>query len=181
MYKLVPINNDTIDIILKWRNNPKVRKVMFTHHIISKEEHYIWYKKIKNDPTQRVFTFNFKNIPIGVISFHDINTINKTTYWSFYSGASSERGRGTLMEGHAINFAFDVLGVEKLCGEVLSNNLAVVAFHRKHGFQIEKILRKRHYYSGEFLDIYRIALLKKEWKKYIKSKFEKKREELQTK
>ncbi|MBW1650873.1 MAG: UDP-4-amino-4,6-dideoxy-N-acetyl-beta-L-altrosamine N-acetyltransferase [Deltaproteobacteria bacterium] len=172
MYKLVPINDDTIDIILEWRNNPKIRKVMFTHHIISNKEHYIWYEKIKNDSTTKVFTFNFKNVPIGVISFYNIDTIHKTTYWGFYSGDTSKKGRGTLMERYAINFAFDVLNVEKLCGEVLSNNLHVVSFHRKYGFEIEGIFRKQHYYLGEFLDIYRVALFKRNWEKYIKNKIE---------
>ncbi|MBW1615137.1 MAG: UDP-4-amino-4,6-dideoxy-N-acetyl-beta-L-altrosamine N-acetyltransferase [Deltaproteobacteria bacterium] len=170
MYKLVPLNDDTIDIILKWRNSPEIRKFMFTRHIISKEEHYLWYEKIKNDPTTKIFTFNFKNVPIGVISFYNIDTIHKTAYWSFYSGDTSQRGRGALMEYYAINFAFDVLCVEKLCCEVLSNNLPVVSFHRKHGFEIEGIFRKQHYYLNEFLDIYRLALFKKDWEKYIKNK-----------
>ena len=172
MYELVPLNDDTVDIILEWRNSSKIRKFMFTHHIISKKEHYIWYEKIKNDPTTKVFTFNFKNVPIGVISFYNIDSTHKTTYWSFYSGDTSERGRGTLMECYAINFAFNELGVEKLCCEVLSNNFPVVSFHRKHGFQLEGIFKKQHYYLGEFLDIYRLALFKKDWGKYLKNKIE---------
>ena len=67
------------------------------------------------------------------------------------------------MEILAIEHAFATLGLHKLYCEVLAFNEPVIALHRKFGFQVEGIFREQHRKDGEYVDIFRLGLLRDEW------------------
>ena len=44
-----------VELMRTWRNEPAVRKNMFTQHEISREEHLAWWKKTKERTDQKYF------------------------------------------------------------------------------------------------------------------------------
>jgi UDP-4-amino-4,6-dideoxy-N-acetyl-beta-L-altrosamine N-acetyltransferase len=160
---LLPLTSAYLDLILEWRNNPEVRRNMYTSHVISKEEHYAWFNKLESDNTKQCFIFVLDDVPSGFISFVDINIKSKSATWAFYSGNTSVRGIGSLMEVSALNYAFSTLGLHKLSCEVLEFNNMVVRFHEKYGFHVEGVFKKHHFSDGEYWDIYRLAIFNEEW------------------
>jgi len=69
------------------------------------------------------------------------------------------------MEILALDYAFNELGLHKLCCEVLAFNTPVVKLHEKFGFKVEGILRDQYHRDGQFIDIYRLGLLASEWER----------------
>lgn len=154
-----------LDFVLEWRNRVDVRKNMYTSHLISKEEHLSWFKAIDNDKTKRYFIFEVDDAPCGVIGFVDIDLISKSSSWAFYSGDTSVRGIGSLMEIRALDFAFNEMKLEKLYCEVMEFNSSVIKFHKKHGFKQEGIFKQHHFSEGKFWDVHRLAIFKSDWEK----------------
>lgn len=161
--KLIPLSQEYLDMVLEWRNRLDVRKNMYSSHVITLEEHLLWFERICKDITKKYFIFQLNDRPCGVIGFVDINVESKSSSWAFYSGDTSIRGVGSLMEVAALDYAFNVLELEKLYCEVLEFNDPVIQFHRKHGFLQEGIFKKHHFSEGTFWDVYRLAIFKEDW------------------
>jgi UDP-4-amino-4,6-dideoxy-N-acetyl-beta-L-altrosamine N-acetyltransferase len=74
-------------------------------------------------------------------------------------------GTGTEMGRLALGFAFETLGIRKLCGEAFAFNRASVAFHRKLGFRQEGIWRKHRLKNDKHEDIVSFALFRDNWRR----------------
>lgn len=169
MYKLNPMSHKDLDLVLTWRNDPRVRENMYTNHVIMAEEHQKWFEKASRDPSKRLLMcVDESDVPVGVVTFSDFDPVHKRATWAFYSGESSRRGVGSEMERLALDYAFETLGLEKLNCEVLSFNMPVVEFHRKHGFQVEGIFRAQYNRDGVLHDVYRLAHFRKAWLEQVR-------------
>lgn len=164
MYSLRPVTDTDLPLLLEWRNQPEIREKMYTRHVISEAEHYAYFERIKNDPTKKYFLcVDHEGTPVGVVNFGQIDLQNHNAFWGFYSGDMKRRGIGTQMAYLALNYAFDVLSLHKLSGEVLSTNTPSLEFHKKVGFQTEGVFREHYLAPTGYLDIYRLAILKDAW------------------
>lgn len=63
----------------------------------------------------------------------------------------------------AIKYAFNVLGTNKVYGEVLDFNRASLKLHQKLGFREESCCREQHVVLSTTHDIHCFGLLKDEW------------------
>jgi UDP-4-amino-4,6-dideoxy-N-acetyl-beta-L-altrosamine N-acetyltransferase len=158
-----------LNLVLEWRNDPRVRINMYTNHVITAQEHRRWFQTASNDPSKRLLMcVDESGVAVGVVTFSDIDQHHKRATWAFYSGGGSRRGVGSAMELLALDFAFGDLGLEKLSCEVLSFNMPVVEFHRKHGFRVEGILRAHYTRDGVRHDVYRLAHFRRAWLEYVR-------------
>jgi len=162
-----PLEMKDAELILEWRNDDSVRLNMYNHEIISLETHLLWLKKTLDDNNSRYFIYEQEKIPLGLLSFTNIDLHSKKATWAFYSGNTTKRGIGSEMEGIALDYAFNTLLLNKLCCEVLEFNEAVIKFHRKFGFRIEGIKKADYCREGNYYDVYQLALFKKD---YLKTK-----------
>lgn len=160
---LRPLRDEDLAMILVWRNHPAVRRNMYNTHEITMAEHLAWWARTVNDPSARYFVYEDEGDPSGVVGFTQINTANRSASWAFYAREGARRGIGTRMEVAALSLAFGELGLSKLSCEVLSHNLRVVRMHQKFGFRIEGVFRCHHQVGDLRLDVYRLAMLAKDW------------------
>jgi len=164
MYRLRPMVATDCELVLEWRNEPRVRENMYTNHVISAEEHRAWFSAAVTDASKRLLLcVDEADVPAGVVIFSEISAAHKSATWAFYSGAAAKKGVGSEMEVLALDFAFEELALEKLNCEVLSFNMPVVDFHRKHGFRVEGTFRKHYLRDGVRHDVYRLAHFRKAW------------------
>jgi UDP-4-amino-4,6-dideoxy-N-acetyl-beta-L-altrosamine N-acetyltransferase len=169
MYNLRPMNETDMDLVLEWRNRPEIRANMYTSHVISAEEHQRWFKTSLPDPAKRLLMcVDGDGAPVGVVIFSEINRQHGTATWAFYSGDTTRRGVGSEMEFLALDYAFGDLALEKLNCEVLSFNMPVVDFHRKHGFRLEGVFRAHFVRDGMRHDVYRLAHFRKSWLEHVR-------------
>jgi UDP-4-amino-4,6-dideoxy-N-acetyl-beta-L-altrosamine N-acetyltransferase len=161
--RLIKLAQGHLPLVRQWRNSPDVRENMYTNHQINDEEHRGWFESVKKDPRKEYFVFELDGQLCGVIGFVDIDVLSRTASWSFYSGDPTRRGIGSLMEVAALDYAFDVLKIQKLSCEVLEFNEPVIKFHKKHGFKIEGLFVKQYFRDGRYFDIYRMAIFDSDW------------------
>jgi len=165
-----PIQRLDAELILEWRNTDAVRLNMYNHEVIDIESHLRWFDSMLEDNSCLYFIYERDEQPYGVLSFSEIDIKNKKAFWAFYSGDTSVRGVGSEMEKLALDYAFNTLGLNKLCCEVLEFNTSVIDFHRKFGFKIEGVKRQDYRRDEKFYDIYQLAIFKKDYFKTQQTK-----------
>ena len=166
---LVPITELETDsqlAIREIRNEPEVRRVMYTDHVIGINEHLQWIGRLKTDTRQIVFGIvdACGNRPLGVISLSAIDFVNRRSDWGFYL-APAERGfgLGTVVKTHFLKFAFENLGLEKLNGTVLEGNQRVVHFYQKFGCKEEGFREAEILRNEKRVGVHLLGLEKEAW------------------
>lgn len=161
--QLREIKDDELELMRTWRNAPAVRANMYTRHEISSAEHLSWWARTQQREDQQYFAYEKHGEPLGIVGFTSIDRANANCSWAFYAAPSAPKGTGSRMEFLALEHVFKSLKLHKLHCEVLAFNTPVIKLHQKFGFQIEGIFRQQHYLDGEYVDIYRLGLLEREW------------------
>jgi UDP-4-amino-4,6-dideoxy-N-acetyl-beta-L-altrosamine N-acetyltransferase len=163
---IVELETEAQLAIREIRNLPDVRKVMFTDHVISVNEHLVWISRLKADPHQIVFGIvdDTSKRPLGVISLAALDSKNKRSDWGFYL-APEERGDGlgTAVEKRFIEFAFETLDLAKLNGAVIEGNDEVVKFYKKFGFEEEGFRKSEIVKDGRRVGVHLLGLAKETW------------------
>jgi UDP-4-amino-4,6-dideoxy-N-acetyl-beta-L-altrosamine N-acetyltransferase len=165
---LRPLRENDLAMVLRWRNAPEVRKNMYSSEIISEEEHAEWWQRMQSDSRVRLLIFEDAGEPLGFVSFTNYTGPGGSASWAFYSGDTSRKGIGSMMERAALEFAFGELEVHRLECEVLGFNRPVVDFHLKHGFEVEGVSRDAYQRDGERYSIFRLAMLRPKWERYVR-------------
>jgi UDP-4-amino-4,6-dideoxy-N-acetyl-beta-L-altrosamine N-acetyltransferase len=148
------------------RNQPDVRKFMYTSHEISEQEHAKWLNSLQGNPRQQVFVVIKDEQAVGVVSLNAINVLHKSADWAFYLDVGLQgKGLGSVVEFWMLDYAFGVAGLEKLNCEVLAINAAVVKMHQKFGFEIEGVRRQNVVKDGVRVDVVLLGITNAEWLK----------------
>jgi UDP-4-amino-4,6-dideoxy-N-acetyl-beta-L-altrosamine N-acetyltransferase len=165
-YKLRPIEEIDIERVLDWRNSDRVRAYMYTDHIIGMEEHRVWFERMQQNQNMLYLICELQYRPIGLVCFTDIDRYNQNCYWGFYLGETDvPPGTGSCMEFIALEYAFDVLKIRKLCCEVFDFNERVIKLHKKFFFEEEGRFIKHRIKNGNYHDIVFLSLFRENWLK----------------
>lgn len=161
------VNLSDEERIFNWRNQGRIRRNMYTEHLISRDEHHQWISNTLQDQCKLYLICEFKGTPIGLVYFTGIDQRNSKCDWGFYIGdESSIRGSGFVMEFIALNHAFDEIKIRKLCCEVLALNASVIKQHKRFGFEEEGLLKKHVIKNNEYYDVVKLALFKEIWQEH---------------
>jgi len=155
---------DDLPMLLEWRNHPKIRRFMFTQHEISLEEHLNWYKRTSQDSSRSLLLVEEANSAIGYVQFNQI-TIGGVSDWGFYARPDAPSGSGSKLGHAALQYAFDVLQLHKVCGQAIETNQASIRFHQKLGFTQEGVLREQRRLDHTYHAVICFGLLAHEWPK----------------
>jgi UDP-4-amino-4,6-dideoxy-N-acetyl-beta-L-altrosamine N-acetyltransferase len=146
------------------RNQPEVRKFMYTDHEISEAEHAKWIEGLSGSTRQQVFVILIDETPAGVVSLSAINRTHGTADWAFYLDTTLQgKGLGSQVEFWMLDYAFGAAGLEKLNCEVLEINPAVIKMHQKFGFSIEGNRRENILRDGARISVVLLGITKGEW------------------
>lgn len=128
------LSNDEKKIILEWRNNPNIKKWMYTQDDITLESHLNFIDSLKNSKEKLYFLVKKEDENIGVIYF--TNLTKKEVYFGLYANPTIKiLGVGRILEEISIDFAFNSLNVSKLKLEVFEDNIQVINLHKKYNFK----------------------------------------------
>jgi UDP-4-amino-4,6-dideoxy-N-acetyl-beta-L-altrosamine N-acetyltransferase len=133
------ITKDDLDTILRWRNSPDVRKVMFSDHEITEKEHQKWWNNLSNNSSKKALIFSNNEIDCGVVNYFDIDNKLKNCHWGFFLSNHLPSNIDKLeiwlqLEKEAIEFAFSNLGCNNLICETFEFNKPVIEIHKRFGF-----------------------------------------------
>lgn len=158
---LRPMTEGDLEKVLLWRNHPEVRSYMYTQHEISLEEHSRWFACASKDPKRHLLVFEIDRSPLGFINIHQIAHAGVAD-WGFYVAPDAPSGTGRALGESALCYAFETLGLHKLCGQALAFNERSIRFHLNLGFQPEGVLRHQHFDGQHYHDVVCLGLLASE-------------------
>lgn len=150
-----------LNLVLAWRNHPRVRYHMYTQDEISFDEHVSWFERASVDPNRSMFILKIDDESLGYVTFYCDDTGDAD--WGFYLAPEAPKGTGKVLGVTATNYAFEVLGLKRLWGEVLPDNHSSQNFHTKQGFVLEEILLDKKVGKHLMRHIHRYLLTKDAW------------------
>jgi UDP-4-amino-4,6-dideoxy-N-acetyl-beta-L-altrosamine N-acetyltransferase len=161
---LINLDTESQMLIRELRNEEYVRKWMYTDHIIGTNEHLEWINSLKTDNKKIVFAIIDENsTPLGIVSVNSIDRHHGNADWGYYLTQNARGGLGSAVEYAFINFVFDSLKLEKLNGEIIEGNDAVIKLHNKFSFKDEGFRRLHIMKNGQRKGIHLIGLTKADW------------------
>lgn len=163
-YSLREIRSSDLDLVLSWRNSPRIRSLSYNDQLIAAADHQKWFENLKNSKDRICLIFEINKNPSGVVQFFEISTDERKCKWGFYLGIEDlPRGSGSTMGELALSHLFEKFSVDTINGEALSNNEQSCRFHKKLGFVEDGIIERGVYRNGEWLDIHLFSIARQTW------------------
>ena len=163
MIKWEKLRENHLETIRKWRMRNDITRVMYTDPIITPYEQRIWYSQVENDATQKYWVTVRDGKPIGLASFFSICQVHRSCRIGSYIAEDRDFAAVIANEYGLLKVAFDVLGMNRVQAEVLSNNMRIVKMHELEGYTTEGVLRQAICKQGMYYDIYIQSMLREEW------------------
>jgi len=164
--RLRPIGDFDTDNIVKWRNNPLVKKNFIYQKDITAEEHRIWLnsKVSSGEVIQYIIEEIKTKKTIGSVYFRDVNMDYRSAEYGIFIGEDSARGKGLGSETAYLftEFGFKNLGLHRISLRVLSENSCARKSYEKAGFHVEGIFHDMVFINGIYHDVIFMAKFESE-------------------
>jgi UDP-4-amino-4,6-dideoxy-N-acetyl-beta-L-altrosamine N-acetyltransferase len=163
--QLIPLSNEHLEMVRKWRNMPEISQHMFNEDDISEGQQIEWFKKAENDPGQAHWVIQYKDEFAGLVSLQSINQKFNSCSWGFYIGNLKLRGEGVGYKAlyRLLIKVFDEMNFNKINSEVLNDNQLSIKFHETLGFRREGYYREHILKNDTYIDVVALGYLKREW------------------
>jgi len=164
---LVPLDRAHLDQVRAWVLDDDLRELVGTLSPPSDVQHERWFEAVQADPTRqtRVIRSEPDGDLVGVVGLFDVDLLYRSAELWLYVGDRSRRGSG--LGGDAtramLRFAFETLGLERVCVRVVAYNDTAHAFFGSCGFTEEGTLRRAMFKRGEFWDMHLLSILRNEF------------------
>lgn len=162
---IATLDNERLMQVLAIRNQPGVRRNMYTEHIIEAEEHFAWRDRLRAARDARFFAVVHDGEVVGGVGASSINVVHRRADLGIYLSESCQgRGIGSALERQFLTKAFDEFGIEKLNCEVISFNERALRLYKKCGFRQEGVRRDHVIRDGKKYDAILLGITKGEWR-----------------
>lgn len=167
IYLRLMTKEDT-DEIVRWRNNPRVRKNFIYQKPFTRQRHLDWIKnKVETgEVIQFIICETKTDRPVGSVYFRDINKEHRRAEYGIFIGEDDAVGRGIGSETCrlACAYGFQVEKWHKIMLRALSDNRAALRSYEKAGFEQEAYLKEEVYLDGAYRDVILMGLINPEEK-----------------
>ncbi|MFH1513357.1 MAG: GNAT family protein [Bacillota bacterium] len=170
LVNLTPLEQEDLEPLRLWRNNPEFRKYFREYREISKDMQRQWYQqKVLSDPGTLMFAIRGAKTGelLGCCGLCYINWIHRNADLSLYIGWRNAYidDIGYAEESCRLLFAygFKELGLEKIWTEIYAFDAPKHALYQKLGFQQDGLLRRQYQYDGRWWDSRILSLLRDEF------------------
>lgn len=161
------ITKSDLELVREWRMKPEVTKYLYTDPIITSEDQEKWFANLQKT-NDEYWILSHKGNAIGYAALRNVSNISADP--GVFIGETKYRGKGLgkLAIEKIQDYAFSVVGLEKLYGPVLSGNYSALMAYLRNGWRIEGVLRKHIHKNGKYYDVYMIALFVEDWENWKK-------------
>ena len=166
---LRPLSLADTENIVKWRNDPAVKRYLYSQEELEPEQHIAYYEKyIKSGKSaQFIIVVDDDGIQtdIGTIFIKNIDTANHSGEYGIFIGEDVGRGKGyaKLATEIILNYGFEVLKLHRIFLSVMADNIPAIKVYEKSGFIHEGVLREDYLRNDGYVDIVLMAILKQDW------------------
>ena len=149
-----------IEMVRRWRNNPKVRMWMYNDRVIGREEHNRFIESLKKLDEKMYYIVKKGSTYIGVLSFTSINWQHRRAYFGIYTNPELRiSGVGSNLMKLALYVAFKVFNLHSLRLEVIENNTKAINLYKKFGFKEEGRLKDFVWRKEKWLDVIVMSII----------------------
>ena len=136
---LVPITDSDTEYIVKWRNNPRVRKNFRFSEPFTPELHENWMEKSvrTGKVLQYIIRVKKNDTPIGSVYFRDVDNDNKTAEFGIFIGEDSACGLGYGDEATGLftEYGMKELGLKEIKLRVFADNVPAINCYERAGYR----------------------------------------------
>ncbi|MCR5675186.1 MAG: GNAT family N-acetyltransferase [Lachnospiraceae bacterium] len=159
---LRPITRDDTELIVRWRNNPRVRDRFVYREPFTKETHERWITEHiegKRDVVQWIVCERQaagEERPIGSVYFRDIDREQSTAEYGVLIGEDDAVGHGygnEIVELACVR-ARDELGLKHVILRVFCDNVVAIRSYEHAGFAVTRKLADVRCSDGETSDMF---------------------------
>ena len=122
-----PMTHSDVERVLAWRNDPEVRRYMYTQHEITLTEHRAWFEQALQNPRKHLLIFEFDNQPLGFVNFNELAS-GGIADWGFYAAPDAPKGSGRKLGQAALQYAFTQLKLYKIWARLWRTTSAPFSF-----------------------------------------------------
>lgn len=141
-FMLRPLGIEDLEDLRNWRNSDTIRKWFVDQSLITSSQQTNWYTnylKKENDLFFIIVDLKIRLRPVGALSLYNINYEGREAeFGRFMIGDPAARGMG--LGGKTLDaiceFSREVLGLDSMYLEVLSDNEAAIKVYDRVGFKI---------------------------------------------
>jgi RimJ/RimL family protein N-acetyltransferase len=153
---------------VKWYNDSEVNKTLILTEKLELEKTLAWFDKLADNDKRQDFIIESLETgeAIGIMGLVDIDRTHGTAECYGVVGEKKYWGKGIGTESHSLllRLVFDTMGLHKVWAIVRTENIAILKVIEKLGFKVEGTLREEKFVDGKWIDVYRVAVLKQEFK-----------------
>ena len=153
---------DDTDLIIKWRENKRVKNNFIYRGEITREIHEEWIRtKVETgEVVQFIIEETEGGRPIGSVYLRDINREMGKAEFGIFIGEDDAvgRGYGTEAAKMIVNYAFAELKLHKIYLRVLDENFVAKKSYEKVGFREEGHFHDDVFLNGEYKDVIFMAI-----------------------
>ena len=161
--KLRFMTREDTDLIVKWRNNPRVRYNFIYQELFTPEGHLHWFDTMiaTGKAIQFIICEMDTERPIGSVYFRDISAQHHKAEYGIFIGEDDAVGKGIGSEvcRLACDYGFRVENWHKIILRAFAENQAALRSYEKAGFQREALLKDEVCIDGVYRDIVLMGLL----------------------
>lgn len=158
------MDDEDTELIVRWRNNPRVRNNFIYQKPFTKEGHENWVRTMVD--TGKVVQFIIEDLtdgqPVGSVYFRDIDKEHKKAEYGIFIGEDTAIGKGFGSEAArmAANYGFEELGLHKIFLRAFADNAGAIRSYEKAGFVKEGYFKDDVCINGSFRDLVFMAIIK---------------------
>ncbi len=158
---LRPITMEDTSLIVKWRNNDRVRNNFIYRETFTEEGHQKWMetKVASGEVVQFVICENESQRAVGSVYLRDVDTVSMEAEYGIFIGEDDAIGKGYGNEAADLmcSFAADNMHLKKLILRVFKDNTAARKSYEHAGFYKTKDLPDVECSDGEVRDMILMA------------------------
>lgn len=161
-----PVERGDLPLRVQWLNDPAVQNTLSYEMPVTLEKTEAWLERHRDNPSRADFSvLTTEGEYIGFCGLLDIDRAASKAEHYITLGNETFRGKGFGRESYILlqMFAFDELGLNRLYGYQLTNNVAGHRLIEKLGWTREGLLRQDKLSHGKIVDRFIVSLLRSEW------------------
>ena len=164
MVKWVKLREQHLAMVMNWRMRPEITRGMYTDPVLTIDIQHEWFQQIKDDPTKMYWVTHRDDVPIGLVYLAKIDFPNKRCVSGGYILKEHRDFESVIAnECGLLRVAFDILKLNRIQAEVMSNNMRVAQMLELEGYHVDGVLRQFIFKNGEYFDVTVLSMLKEEW------------------
>jgi RimJ/RimL family protein N-acetyltransferase len=165
---LRPLEKADAPVIVEWFNDAEIRSRIASWRPMSLAAEEAFIEGLaKSDDFVFAVVLKDGDRFVGNTGLHQIDQKNRSGMFGIVLGDKSAWGRGIGTEVTRLmtGWAFDHVNLNRVWLEVYDDNLRAVRVYEKVGYLHEGVLRQALWRDGEYKDVFRMAMVRADWKK----------------